>query len=249
MKHHSTYTNLAAYAFTDLPEPAAQLKQAWLPKLRQWQLKGTILLSDNEGINVNLAGSREGIEAFVAMCVTYPEFADLPFKYSESTFIPFSKTLIKLKQQIIPTNTLVDPKARRARRIDAKTLKAWLDENKDFVLLDTRNTYEIKHGKFSKAIDCHIDNFRDLEDMTAVMSDKLKAKPVVSYCTGGIRCEKVALSLEAQGFKEVYQLEGGILKYFEEVGGTHYDGVCYVFDDRVAVNPDLSEVRQPVAAE
>lgn len=235
------YCNIAAYRFTKLPLPARELKQQWLPKLIAWELKGTILLSDNEGININLAGLQTGIDAFIALCQNTPGLNDLPFKLSYSSFIPFSKTIIKVKPQIIPLNNPYNPIAHRGNAIDAQTLKQWLDEGKDFTLLDARNDYEIEHGKFTQAVDCHIENFRDMEDMTAVMPDEVKQKPLVTYCTGGIRCEKVALMLAQQGFQEVYQLDGGILKYFEDCGDAHYQGNCYVFDDRVAVKPDLSE--------
>jgi len=123
----------------------------------------------------------------------------------------------------------------------AAQLKQWLDEGKELTLLDTRNDYEIEIGTFKDAVAIGIDSFREFPKATDELDESVKKKPVVMFCTGGIRCEKAGPLMEQQGFEEVYQLDGGILRYFEEVGGAHYDGECFVFDQRVAVDPELKE--------
>ncbi len=115
-------------------------------------------------------------------------------------------------------------------------MKRWLDEKRDITLLDTRNDYEFRFGAFAGAVNLQIDQFGDLP---AAIRELDKTKPLVMYCTGGIRCEKAAVYMENLGFNEVYQLDRGILGYFADVGGAHYDGECFVFDERVALAPDL----------
>jgi UPF0176 protein len=135
----------------------------------------------------------------------------------------------------------VSPAKHPAPSLSAKTLKAWLDEGREIVLLDTRNEYEIRLGTFSNAKHLGIDTFRAFPEEIKRLDPTLKEKTVVTFCTGGIRCEKAAPVLLNAGFKEVYQLAGGILKYFEEVGKEYYQGECFVFDRRVALNPRLEE--------
>ncbi len=116
-----------------------------------------------------------------------------------------------------------------------------LDEGREVVLLDTRNDYEVQVGTFDGALPIGVDNFRDFPAAVRELPDELKQKPIVMFCTGGIRCEKAGPLMEAEGFQQIFQLDGGILKYFEECGGAHYHGDCFVFDKRVALNPELKE--------
>jgi UPF0176 protein len=125
--------------------------------------------------------------------------------------------------------------------LSAKELKQWLDEGRDFVLLDTRNDYEIEIGTFEQATDLNIHHFRDFEAAVEKLPEESKQKPVVMFCTGGIRCEKASPLLLQKGFQEVYQLDGGIIKYFQEVGGAHYRGDCFIFDFRTSITPDCKE--------
>ena len=121
-------------------------------------------------------------------------------------------------------------------RVTAQELKQWLDDNRDLTLLDTRNDYEVQMGTFSGATHFELDDFCEFPKAAEKLS---RTKPVVMFCTGGIRCEKAGLYLMEAGFSQVYQLEGGILNYFAEVGGAHYQGECFVFDERVALNSQL----------
>ena len=234
----SKTVNIAAYKFVsleDLPARRDHLKS----RCNELQLKGTILLAP-EGINLFLAGSTVNIAIFKSELQSEPTFAGIQFKDSFSDQQPFGKLLVKIKKEIIAFGVpQVNPAEQPAERLSARTLKAWLDEGRDVVLLDTRNAFEVKHGTFKRAQDFGIAQFRDFPEATARADPSLKDKTIVTFCTGGIRCEKAAPFLLQQGFKKVFQLDGGILKYFEDCGDAHFDGECFVFDERVALDTDL----------
>ena len=232
--------NVAAYRFAPLDRLAERrLQLHTLGKAER--LKGTILLSP-EGINLFLAGSRDGVDRLLGELRSDPLLADLEVKESFSQRPPFNRLLVKLKREIIAFGQPgIDPRLRPAPRLSAVELKAWLDEGRPVTLLDTRNDYEIKLGTFKGAVPIGVDHFRDFPDAVRRLPEEMKRQPVVTFCTGGVRCEKAAPFLEREGFAEVYQLDGGILKYFEECGGRHYTGDCFVFDHRVALNARLEE--------
>lgn len=227
--------NIAGYKFvtlTALPE----LRVALLEKAVSLELKGTILLSP-EGINLMLAGTPDAIANFLQYLRADTRFSDMTFRESYSAQRPFKRMLIKLKKEIITLRQPdIRPETYQAPAISPKEFKQWLDENRDLTILDTRNHYEIEFGTFKNALDLHIEDF---SEFPAAIKDVAHDKPVVMFCTGGIRCEKAALVMLNAGYKNVYQLEGGILNYFAEVGGAHYNGDCFVFDERVALTPDL----------
>ncbi len=234
------FINIAAYKFVSLDDLAAR-KSELLPLCKSLDLKGTILLS-REGINLFLAGTREGVDRFLHHIHSRPEFVDLPVKESISDHQPFSRMLVRIKKEIISMGVeAIQPLRNTSPKISAKTLKQWLDDGKDLTLLDVRNDYEIEVGTFSNAVPVGIDHFRKFPEATKRLPEALKSTPIVMFCTGGIRCEKAGPLMEQEGFQEIYQLDGGILKYFEECGGDHYDGDCFVFDKRVAVDPALNE--------
>lgn len=232
--------NIAAYRFVDLNNLPARRKH--LQQLTaELELKGTILLSP-EGINLFLAGVETNVERFLQSLEHEPEFADLEVKRSWTDYQPFKRMLVRLKKEIIAFGVeTIDPRARTSPKLSAQQLKAWLDEGRRVHLLDVRNDYEIGVGTFQAAHSIGIGHFRDFPAAVQSLPSDWRDEPVVMFCTGGIRCEKAGPLMEQQGFGEVYQLDGGILKYFEEVGGAHYDGDCFVFDQRVAVGPDLRE--------
>lgn len=234
------FINISAYKFVDL-DNLTQRKEELLPLCQSLQLKGTILLS-LEGINLFVAGKRKAIDEFVKFLAQRPEYSNLPIKESISDHQPFSRMLVRLKKEIISMGVdKIRPVSKTSPKLPAQTLKNWLDEGKDVTLLDVRNDYEIEIGTFSNAVPIGIDHFRKFPEATQALSDDLKNKPIVMFCTGGIRCEKAGPLMEQQGFNEVYQLDGGILRYFEDCGGEHYDGDCFVFDKRVAVDSALKE--------
>jgi UPF0176 protein len=232
--------NIAAYRFVtldNLPQLRAELKGRCL----SLELKGTILLAP-EGVNLFLAGAPESITTFIAGMDADSRFRGMEYKRSISAEQPFNRMLVKLKKEIISMGLpAINPAEQPAPALAARTLKAWLDEGRDVVLLDTRNQYEIRLGSFRDATHLDIDTFRSFPSAAAQLDESLKDKTVVTFCTGGIRCEKAAPLLTSYGFKHVFQLEGGILKYFEEVGDAHYDGECFVFDRRVALNGKLED--------
>ena len=235
----NTIHNIAAYKFVSLDNLPAR-RDDLKSRCAALQLKGTILLAP-EGINLFLAGDEENIATFKAELRGDRAFAAIQFKDSFSDHQPFGKLLVKVKNEIIPFGMAhINPAEQPAERLSARTLKAWLDEGRDVVLLDTRNGFEVKHGTFANAQDFGIDYFRDFPAAAMHADASLKDKTIVTFCTGGIRCEKAAPYLLQQGFKNVFQLDGGILKYFEECGNAHFQGECFVFDERIALDADLN---------
>lgn len=234
------FINISSYRFVELDHLEAR-RTHFREATETCGLKGTILLSP-EGINMFLAGLREDMDRFLKILRTDPLFSDLEVKESLSDYQPFNRTLIKIKNEIIAFGLDdVNPIRRTSPKLAAKDLKKWLDEGRPVHLLDTRNDYEVEIGTFKNAIPAGVDNFREFPDAVRQLPESMKDEPIVMFCTGGIRCEKAGPFMEQEGFNQVFQLDGGILKYFEECGGDHYDGDCFVFDQRVAVDPDLQE--------
>ena len=239
------FLNISAYRFVELDD-LAELRERLRKACAAAGLKGTILLAP-EGINLFLAGLPDRLQAWLEALRSDPRFAALEAKQSWSHHQPFNRMLVKLKKEII---TMRQPQVRpigvRAPAVKPADLKRWLDAGHDdagreVVLLDTRNAFEVQIGSFEHAIDPGIRSFGEFPDRLAALSPDLRDKTVVTFCTGGIRCEKAVLYMQDQGLDHVYQLDGGILKYFEEVGGAHYQGDCFVFDCRVALTPGLLE--------
>jgi len=235
--------NISAYKFVTLDDIPA-LRPDMRARCEALGLKGTILLAP-EGINMFLAGSRAAIDGFMGWLHADPRFADIAPKESLSESQPFKRMLVREKKEIITMKMpLIRPEAGRAPAVRPVDLKRWLDQGHDdagrpVVMLDTRNDFEVAVGTFTHAVDYDIAKFSDFPPAIAAHKAAFEGKTVVSFCTGGIRCEKAAIHMQEAGIEHVYQLEGGILKYFEEVGGSHYRGDCFVFDYRTALNPSL----------
>ncbi|MFG6442655.1 sulfurtransferase [Roseateles sp. LKC17W] len=239
--------NISCYLFVSLADTAA-LRDRLHAHAEHLSLKGTVLIAE-EGINLFLAGPAEAVNAWVDALRTDNRFAALTPKESWSATQPFQRLKVKVKREIIRMNrpTVRPDQAPRAPALPPATLARWLgqghdDDGREVVLLDTRNGFEVDVGAFDGAIDWRLHKFSDFPEALAAHRDELAGKTVVSYCTGGIRCEKAAMVLEAEGLT-AWQLDGGILKYFEDTGGPHYHGGCFVFDERESLAPDL----QPVA--
>jgi UPF0176 protein len=248
--------NLAAYKFISIPDP-----DSWRPTVKsrcqQLGVMGSILFSP-EGINFFVAGEREGIEAFIQFLrhdeMFEGRFADLVIKESVSERQPHKRIVVRMKSEIITMKhpMRIGPSDERAPAIEPSKLKKWLDQGHDdsgreVILLDARNDFEVKIGTFEESINFGIEKFSQFpqafHDTEDNIKEELQNKTVVSFCTGGIRCEKAALFLREMDVTNVFQLDGGILKYFEEVGGDHWRGECFVFDRRVALDPTLSPTK------
>jgi RluA family pseudouridine synthase len=241
----SEITNISTYCFTEL-SGLKPLRAELVACCKEWGLKGTILLSP-EGINLFVAGAAESIDLLLARLRAIPGLESLEPKISLSATQPFKRMLVRLKKEIIAFGVpTVRPASYTSPKLAPQELKRWLDEGRPVTLLDTRNDYEIKLGTFHGAIRPEIKTFRGFPEAVRRLPTELKDQPVVMFCTGGIRCEKAGPFMEGEGFKSIYQLDGGILKYFEECGGVHYDGECFVFDQRVGLDPGLHETSSAV---
>jgi UPF0176 protein len=236
----TSFINLAGYQFTPLDE-LEELQQELKSLCLELEIKGTILLAQ-EGINFFVAGRRHAVDQLLARLREIRGLENLKVKESESSEQPFRRMFVKIKKEIISFGIDgIDPAHAPSPKITPTALKEWLDAGEPIALLDTRNDYEVKMGTFKGAIPAGINHFRDLPQAVKKLPEQLKEEPLVIFCTGGIRCEKAGPFLEQQGFKNIFQLEGGILDYFKECGGAHYQGECFVFDRRVGLNTDLKE--------
>lgn len=240
--------NVSAYRFAGLPDAPA-LRERLAARAAALGLKGTILLAE-EGINLFLAGAPEPVRGFLDELRADPRLADLEAKESWSRQVPFARLRVKVKREIIRMNhPAVQPAQGRAPAVAPATLKRWLDQGCDdagrpLVLLDTRNAFEVDQGTFDGAVDWRLHKFSEFPQALRRHRDALAGKAVVSFCTGGIRCEKAALVLREAGLEAVWQLEGGILRYFEDQGSAHFHGECFVFDERQALTAELRPAGQ-----
>ncbi len=238
------YKLLNGYRFFDWDQPEL-IRFPLRTFCRDLKLVGTILLS-REGINVSVSGTAMAVEEFRSALVHKFQVPVITYKEYDTERLAWKKMLVKMKKEII---TMGFPDIRPAEftgpTLSPVEFKKWLSENREMTVLDTRNDYEVRLGKFKSAVDLHATSFTDFAKRAAHLPEEIKQKPVVMYCTGGIRCEKAsALFLKHYGFKEVYQLEGGILQYFKDVGQDHYEGECLVFDRRVGLSGEELEYRR-----
>ena len=241
----NTVLNISGYRFIKLdylPLLQADMQSA----LAETGVLGTILIAD-EGINIALSGYCKQIAKAIDYFQSDERFRDIWLKQSHSDQIPFSKLKVRIRHEIIAFDgaNASDKQLHRppAPAISPQTVAQWLDDGRDLTLLDTRNAYEIESGTFETAQHLGIAHFRDFQDAvtTALNEGHLDLhKPMITFCTGGIRCEKAAPWMIEQGFTEVYQIEGGVLNYFEKTGGKHWQGDCFVFDDRVEIDKQLT---------
>jgi UPF0176 protein len=201
-------------------------------------IKGSILLA-NEGINGSLAGISEDMDLFIEFMIK--NFKVSPtLKISYCNKIPFKRSLVKIKPVIVcaPGSTQIDLQ-NSTSYLSPSELHRWIEEGKKMILLDTRNDYEYDEGRFKGSVHLGTRHFADFEKDLDKAPDEWKTTPVVTFCTGGIRCEKASPLMVQKGFQKVYQLEGGILNYFEKVGRGYFEGNCFVFDQRVSLDDQL----------
>ncbi|HEY5780606.1 MAG TPA: sulfurtransferase [Lysobacter sp.] len=236
--------NAAAYHFATIDDPQA-LAALLRERAGSADLRGTVLVAP-EGLNLFLAGPDDALHGFLDALRADACFAGLTVKFSRSATQPFARLKVKVKAEIISfRRDNASPLQGRAPAVSPAELARWLQQGRDdsgkrVVLLDTRNREEVGYGTFANALTLPIDNFTDLPQALEPHRESLRDATVVSFCTGGIRCEKAALWMRADGMDNVLQLDGGILGYFEQVGGYSYDGRCFVFDERVALDAQLT---------
>lgn len=231
----------ALYRFVDLAN-YEEIQTPLLNILNANQVKGTLLLA-SEGINGTIAGDQEGIDNVLNWLKFDPRLTDLTAKFSFDTENPFYRTKVKLKKEIVTMGIEgIDPNRVVGTYVKPKDWNALISDP-EVLLVDTRNDYEISIGTFENAVDPKTTNFREFPAYVKENLDPAKHKKVAMFCTGGIRCEKSTAYLKEQGFDEVYHLEGGVLKYLEEVPEeeTMWKGECFVFDNRVSVNHKLEK--------
>ena len=249
-------TNIAGYRFVDLDD-REELQAVLRSVCLDLGLKGTVLLAP-EGINFFVAGPQTSITAFVSHLDLDERFRAIPLKVSFTDYQPFNRMNVRLKNEIISVGLdHIRPHDFTGEEITPEAFKGMLDRGEFVHVLDTRNAYELRVGTFENAIDLDLRTFRAFPEAVAALPEDMKNEPVVMFCTGGIRCEKASAIMIEAGFTNVKQLKGGVLGYFEAVGGAHWNGDCFVFDQRVAVNPDLLETdvvvcfacREPLSVE
>jgi len=234
------YSIATFYHFAALPDYQAHQKPL-LALCRSHDLRGTILLAE-EGVNSTIAGTREGLEAALAYLRALPGFAGLSVRFFPSENKPFNRMKVRLKKEAV---TMGDPDfevdMNKGRHLAANAWESLLDDP-DTIVLDTRNDYEYQIGTFKGAINPQVESFNQLPQWIEENLSAAKDKKVAIFCTGGVRCEKLGPYMEEKmGFQEVYQLEHGILQYLHETQNKsgYWDGDCFVFDDRVAVNETM----------
>ena len=237
----SRYCIIALYKFTTL-ENFKAMQAPLLKTMNKAEVKGTLLLS-YEGINGTIAGTKEGVHKVLSHLTLDPRLTDLSCKTSYHDKIPFHRAKVKFKKEIVTLGVDgLDPTELCGTYVKPKDWNALISDP-EVLLIDTRNSYEIEIGSFKNAVNPNTENFRDFPSYVAQNLDKNKHKKVAMCCTGGIRCEKSTAYLKMQGFEHVYHLEGGILKYLEEIKeqDSLWQGECFVFDSRVAVNHRLEK--------
>ena len=252
----NSVVNIAGYKFEPLVDPI-DLVSLYQKKCDELELKGTMLISKN-GINFSLAGTQQATDTIIAFLEEDNRFLNIPLKVTYSETQPFRRMKVRLKKEIISLGRKdINPRELTGERISPQDLKNLLDNKEDVLVLDTRNEYETRVGKFENAIDLNLDTFRDFPEAIESLPEEYKDKQIVMYCTGGIRCEKASAVMMKAGFADVKQLEGGVLDYFKETGGAYWEGDCFVFDERVALDTELNETdyiycyicREPLSAE
>ena len=250
------FLNVAGYKFEPL-ENLDSLIPEFQNKCDQLGLKGSVYLSPN-GINFSIAGTEKNIDTYIEFMEEDSRFRDIPLKKTFSETQPFRRMKVRLKKEIISLGRDdINPRELTGDYISPRELFEMYETKEDVIVLDTRNEYETRVGLFENAVDLQLDTFRDFPSAIEKLPEEYKDKQIVMYCTGGIRCEKASAVMMKAGFSDVKQLEGGVLDYFKETGGAYWNGDCFVFDERVALDKELKETeyiycyicREPLSAE
>ena len=250
------FLNIAGYKFERLDRLDTLIPE-FQDKCDELELKGSVYLSPR-GINFSISGTEANIEKYIDFMESDSQFLNIPLKKTYSETQPFRRMKVRLKKEIISLGRDdIDPRELTGEYVSPQELLSMYENNEDVIVLDTRNEYETRVGLFENAVDLQLDTFRDFPKAIKQLPEEYKDKQIVMYCTGGIRCEKASAVMLKAGFTNVKQLEGGVLDYFKETGGKYWNGDCFVFDERVALDTDLNETeyiycyicREPLSAE
>jgi UPF0176 protein len=250
------FLNIAGYKFERLDRIDTLIPE-FQDKCDELELKGSVYLSPR-GINFSISGTEANIEQYIEFMESDSQFLNIPLKKTYSETQPFRRMKVRLKKEIISLGRDdIDPRELSGEYVTPQELLSMYENNEEVIVLDTRNEYETRVGLFENAVDLQLDTFRDFPKAIEQLPEEYKDKQIVMYCTGGIRCEKASAVMLKAGFTDVKQLEGGVLDYFKETGGKYWNGDCFVFDERVALDTDLNETeyiycyicREPLSAE
>ena len=229
------------YKFVSIKK-TKELRELALSKAKSLDLKGTLLIAE-EGINGMISGSDAAIKEYQSYLSSLPELGEIDFKLSYYDDVSFRRMLVKVKKEIITIRQDLDPTAETGHYLDPVEFEKWYEEGRDMTIIDTRNDYEVAMGTFEGAIDPNIKSFEAFTKYIDDNLEELKGKPIVTFCTGGVRCEKATAYMMKQGLEDVYQLDGGVIRYFEAMKKLskkgHWNGECTVFDKRKAITTSL----------
>jgi UPF0176 protein len=226
------YPVILFYKYVTIDDPAG-LVASQRELCSRLGMKGRLLIA-HEGVNGTLAGSQAAVDEYITALRSDERFADIEVKISPGDERTFPKLVVKVRPEIVTLKAGTDLKADLDNHLSPTEWKRTIEEEPDVVLVDVRNRYEAQAGKFENAVECDIEQFRDLPAYLDQL-ENLKEKKVLMYCTGGIRCEKASALFRSRGFKNVFQLHGGIMTYQEQYGNAHWLGECFVFDNRMTV--------------
>ncbi len=238
---------LLYYKYVPISDPA-KLRQDQLLLCQKLDLKGRIIVS-KEGINGTVEGEKENVQKYIAHMRADERFMDVDFKESIGTGKAFPRLSVRVRPEIVTLGTgsakfKESGDFKKGTYLSPDELQKWYEDDKDFVVIDMRNDYEYSVGHFENSLLMPAENFRDIpKAVEKILAEhpELKDETVVPVCTGGVRCEKASAYLIEKGFKDVYQLHGGIVRYLEKHPGKKFKGSLYVFDGRVVVNYDSPE--------
>lgn len=236
-QQENKYKVLLFYKYVNFAEPE-KFKKDHLQFCIDNDIKGRVFIA-YEGINGTVSGLVENIEKYKLHITSYPEFSDIWFKEDPADQHAFYKSHVRVKKEIVHADFGKVDLSKTGKRLKPEELNKFYEENKDFVIIDTRNTYESEIGRFKNAITPHMTTFRDWPKVVEELKE-YKDKTVVTYCTGGIRCEKASAYLVEQGFKDVYQMNGGIVTYTKDNPNKFWEGSVFVFDERRIVEPNTN---------
>lgn len=234
-----SYKVLLFYKYVQLNNPQ-EIVNTHLKWCIQNEIKGRVFFA-NEGVNGTVSGTIENIEKYKSHLKTFPEFQDIWFKEDDADSHAFKKMHVRLKNEIVHGDLKEVSIENGGKRLAPEQLRKLYDEQNDFVIVDARNWYESKIGKFKNAVTPPLKNFREWTEFADNELSSLKEKTIITYCTGGIRCEKASAYLVEKGFKDVYQLDGGIVNYIKQFPDTYWQGGMFVFDERRVVEPNTKD--------